>query len=309
MVNLGGILVKKIFIITSSIDYTIDYIIEKYSEDVNIYRLNVDLLGNYKINISDTFNVIIECEAWKLNFDDIYAIYYRKPMLPDLKDYYAEYRQMISKDIITLINGLVDSFDKNVLSKPSILRKSENKIFQLIKAKEVGFKIPRSLISNDTKMAINFLRNKEIIKPLTTGKIMKDGQVEIFQTNVISAIEDEISITPIYLQQYEDKLFEVRATIVDKKVYAVKIEPFNKVDWRKDEEKNKYSIIKLPNEIENKCILLMDILDIKFGAFDFIVNKKEEFIFLEVNPNGQWLWLEEELGINISGEIINYLLS
>lgn len=163
MVKLGGGLVKKILIITSSIDYTVDYLIEKYSNYVHIYRFNVDLLVSYSVNISDTSNVIIACETWDFNIEDINAIYYRKPMIPDLKEYQVEYRQMISKDIISLINGIVDSFNKKVLSKPSTLRKSENKIFQLIKANEVGFKIPRSLISNDNKSCKSFLKIKKLL--------------------------------------------------------------------------------------------------------------------------------------------------
>nr|WP_286674540.1 hypothetical protein [Clostridium sp. ZBS4] len=215
---------------------------------------------------------------------------------------------MIGKDIIALINGIVDSFRKRVLTKPYILRYSENKIFQLIKAQEIGFDIPKSLISNDLNMAQSFLHENKIIKPLTTGKIMKDDMVEIFQTNLIDYIEDDIGVTPIYLQDYCKKLFEVRVTIVDKEVFSVKIDAFDKIDWRKNQEKNKHSIITIPKEIEDKCFILMDELNIKFGAFDFIVDNNEKYIFLEVNPNGQWLWLEEITGLKISNSIIKYLI-
>ncbi|WP_252246719.1 hypothetical protein [Clostridium sp. ZBS4] len=299
---------KKLLIITSSIDYTVDYIIEKYSNYAEIYRLNVDMLNNYNINVGIKPNISIICDMWNLNYSDIDAIYYRKPMLPNLNDYCLEYRQMIGKDIIALINGIVDSFRKRVLTKPYILRYSENKIFQLIKAQEIGFDIPKSLISNDLNMAQSFLHENKIIKPLTTGKIMKDDMVEIFQTNLIDYIEDDIGVTPIYLQDYCKKLFEVRVTIVDKEVFSVKIDAFDKIDWRKNQEKNKHSIITIPKEIEDKCFILMDELNIKFGAFDFIVDNNEKYIFLEVNPNGQWLWLEEITGLKISNSIIKYLI-
>jgi hypothetical protein len=299
---------EKLLIITSSIDYTVDYIIEKYSNHIEMYRFNVDLLYNYKVNIGIKPNISIECEAWNLNYNDIDAIYYRKPMLPNLNEYYFEYRQMISKDIIALINGLVDSFEKRVLTKPYILRYSENKILQLIKSQEIGFNIPKSLISNDLNNVQAFLCENKIIKPLTTGKVVKGDNVEIFQANMIGYIEEDINITPIYLQDYYEKLFEVRVTIINKDVFAVRIDAFNQVDWRKNQEKNKYSIIIIPKEVEEKCFLLMDELNIKFGAFDFIVDKNEKYIFLEVNPNGQWLWLEEETGVNISNSIIKYLI-
>lgn len=299
---------KKLLIITSSIDYTVDYIIEKYSNYIDIYRLNVDMLSNYEINIGIKSNISISCAMWNLSYHEIDAIYYRKPMLPNLNNYHIEYREMIGKDIIALINGIVDSFKKRVLTKPYILRYSENKTLQLIKAQEIGFYVPKSLITNDLSMAQSFLHENKIIKPLTTGKIMKDDIVEIFQTNLIDYMEENIGLTPIYLQDYCKKLFEVRVTIVDREIFSVRIDAFDKIDWRKNQDRNKYSIITIPTEIKDKCFLLMDELNIKFGAFDFIVDNNEKYIFLEVNPNGQWLWLEDITGMKISDSIIKYLI-
>ncbi|WP_394888283.1 hypothetical protein [Clostridium butyricum] len=299
---------KKLLIITSSIDYTVDYIIDRYSHRAEIYRINVDMLDRYKINIGIKPNISISCDMWRIEYDEIDAIYYRKPMLPNMNNYYPEYRQMISKDIIALINGLVDSFKKKVMTKPYILKYSENKILQLIKAQEIGFTLPKSLIGNDSQQMSCFLNQGKIIKPLTTGKIMKNETVEIFQTNIIREIDENIGITPVYLQEYIEKSFEVRVTIVDKRVFSVRIDAFDKIDWRKHQEKNMYSVIEIPDYIEKKCLLLMNILNIRFGAFDFIVDKDGKYIFLEVNPNGQWLWLEKENQVQISEAIINYLL-
>ena len=53
---------------------------------------------------------------------------------------------------------------------------------------------------------------------------------------------------------------------------------------------------------------MMDDFSLNFGAFDFIVTPDDEWIFLEINPNGQWLWLEQKLGINISKKIVEYLV-
>jgi glutathione synthase/RimK-type ligase-like ATP-grasp enzyme len=39
---------------------------------------------------------------------------------------------------------------------------------------------------------------------------------------------------------------------------------------------------------------------LNFGCFDFIVTSNNDYIFLECNPNGQWLWIELETGYEIS---------
>lgn len=299
---------KKILIITSSIDYTVDYIIRQYGSKYEFYRLNVDMFNKYVINVSYEDGFYIKNNQWDIREDEIDAIYYRKPMLPDLSVYDSKYHNMISRDIITLINGIVDAFDGVVLSRPSLLKKSENKVFQIRIANKVGFKFPKTSIGTSNNDINNIIDIESIIKPLTTGKIIDVDKCEIIQTCKIDEyINDDIALTPLYVQKYIEKKYEVRVTIVDAEVFAVKIMAFNDVDWRIDQSNNKYELIDIPKEIKEKCLKMMDIMNLKFGAFDFIVDRNENYIFLEVNPNGQWLWLEKLLGLEISNKIINYL--
>lgn len=299
---------KKILIITSSIDYTVDYIIRQYGSKYEFYRLNVDMFNKYVINVSYEDGFYIKNNQWDIREDEIDAIYYRKPMLPDLSVYDSKYHNMISRDIITLINGIVDAFDGVVLSRPSLLKKSENKVFQIRIANKVGFKFPKTSIGTSNNDINNIIDIESIIKPLTTGKIIDGDKCEIIQTCKIDEyINDDIALTPLYVQKYIEKKYEVRVTIVDAEVFAVKIMAFNDVDWRIDQSNNKYELIDIPKEIKEKCLKMMDIMNLKFGAFDFIVDRNENYIFLEVNPNGQWLWLEKLLGLEISNKIINYL--
>jgi D-alanine-D-alanine ligase-like ATP-grasp enzyme len=49
-------------------------------------------------------------------------------------------------------------------------------------------------------------------------------------------------------------------------------------------------------------------MNLRSGSLDFSLNKNGEYYFLEVNPNGQWLWLEHKTGVSISKEIANSLM-
>lgn len=307
--KLKGTNLKKILIITSSIDNTVDYILDKYKNCAIYYRFNVDKFYEYEINIEDKKQWTIKCKAWILQKAELYSIYYRKPRLPNLNLYEYEYRHVIARDIMALINGIVDDFEGKVLSKPSLLRKTENKAFQLLYAQKYGLNIPKSYIGNSNKFASDFINKKSIIKPLTTGKIIKQNSTELFHTSYISAIEDDISVSPIYIQEYENKKYEVRLTIINSSLFAVRIDSKDKLDWRKNYENLKYSLIECPKNIEKLCLKILNDFGLEFGAFDFIVNTNNDWIFLEVNPNGQWQWLEVELNLTISKEIINYLIS
>ncbi|MDU1978385.1 MAG: hypothetical protein E6726_08255 [Clostridium sp.] len=299
---------KKILIFTSSVDYTVDYIINKYSKQYIFYRINVDRFDKYEFNVSFNGGFTIKSRQWEIKENEIYSIYYRKPMLPKLSEYNEIYHNMIARDIISYITGIVDAFDGKVLSRPSVLKKTENKVYQIKIAKRVGFGFPESSIGTSLENINQIICGEGIIKPLTTGKVINGNKCEIIQTSKIDReIEEDISLTPLYVQEYIKKSYEVRITIINNKVFPVKIKAFNSVDWRVDQIKNEYDLIKIPKDIEYKCLEMMEIMGLSFGAFDFIVNEDNDYIFLEINPNGQWLWLEQKNGLNISHEIISYL--
>ncbi|MFA7466919.1 MAG: hypothetical protein WCY82_01480 [Desulfotomaculaceae bacterium] len=300
----------KILIITSSYDFTVDYFIEKFRVNADFFRFNTDLFGDFLIEVNELRGWSIKFDRWKLEQNQIDSVYYRKPSFPDMSLYEPKFYKMIQKDLMTMIQGIVETFNGRCLSKPSILGLAENKVYQLSVAKEIGFKIPRTLISNTSNAAYAFCsKAKSIIKPLSSGKIYTEGRVGIIQTNMVNNDYDfdGLEISPSYFQEYIRKDYEVRVTIIDNNVFAVKIESSNKVDWRKSGSKNLYSKIELPQEIETKCFHMLSKLNLKFGAFDFIVNENE-YYFLEINPNGQWYWLEDALDLNISECIFNYLV-
>lgn len=302
---------KIVLIITSSIDGTVDYIIQKYnSPEVCFKRVNVDLFNLYCFDFSskDGWTIKFRENNEIIELNDVYSIYYRKPRLPDLSLYEKKYHPMISKDIVSVINGIVDGFDRAVLSKPCLLKKTENKIFQIQYALANGFFVPDTYIGNTSDETIPFIHKKSIIKPISMGKINSENSVDIFQTCIFNKSVEDIALTPVYLQSYIEKKYEVRITIIDGNIFPVKIESSDQVDWRKKGARNIYAITEIPTEIEMSCLKMLRDFDLTFGAFDFIVNTSNEWFFLEINPNGQWLWLEQELHLDISKEIVQYLL-
>lgn len=299
---------KKVLIITSSVDETVSYIIKKYSEAADFFRVNVDKFSEYKFYIGND-GWCISNEYSSINYENLHSIYYRKPVLPDLRMYDSQYHLLIKRDIISVINGIVDSFQGKVITKPSILRKAENKVYQMVYVSRNEWNIPKSYIGNDKHLSNEYKQSLSIIKPLTIGKTYGKNGWELYQTNLFRGIEEDIALTPVYLQHYIKKQYEVRITIIAKKVYAVRIDTKNKIDWRMDYSNHRYSLIDCPKDIIRKCYQMMLDFNLVFGAFDFVVTPENEWIFLEINPNGQWLWLEQSLGLDISQHILNNLIS
>lgn len=113
-------------------------------------------------------------------------------------------------------------------------------------------------------------------------------------------------------QEYVDKDFELRITIVGEKIFTCaicsqEIEQ-TKIDWRNNNLENiKHGPYELPPDIKAKIFALMRRWHLSYGAIDMIVTPKGEYVFLEINPGGQWLWIEEMTGMPISQALAELL--
>lgn len=79
------------------------------------------------------------------------------------------------------------------------------------------------------------------------------------------------------------------------------------MDWRKDQLHVEYELFELPKDIKNNLLKLHQAFGLFYGAYDFIVDQSGDYHFLEVNPAGQWLWMEEILKLNISEHLAQAL--
>ena len=101
-------------------------------------------------------------------------------------------------------------------------------------------------------------------------------------------------------------------TVVGEKLFPVKIESQeyeeSRIDWRRGTNIISHKYIELPKIISRQCINLVKHLNLIFGAIDLVIDKEGNFYFLEINPNGQWAWIEKRLNLPISQEIATLLL-
>lgn len=84
-------------------------------------------------------------------------------------------------------------------------------------------------------------------------------------------------------------------------------------DWRHynfDDLKDvKHLVHKLPSEVQDKCIRMADHFGLNFATFDLVLTPDGKYVFLEMNPNGQWLWIEDLTGLPISEAITDLLFT
>ncbi|OJW70492.1 MvdC/MvdD family ATP grasp protein [Spirosoma sp. 48-14] len=198
--------------------------------------------------------------------------------------------------------------------------RAENKYLQASVAAKCGLKMPPTLISNDKQELIEFAS----VYGRVAFKLMyqdvyqvADGTFHGLYTNVITADSlsefEVMGENPIVLQEYVEKQYEVRYTVVGDQHFVAKIDSqmsdVSRIDWRRyDLKSTPYIAIEPPAHIRNGVNTLMIKLGLIYGALDFIVKPNNDWIFLEINPLGQYLWVEDLTGMPISKAIAKWLV-
>ena len=195
---------------------------------------------------------------------------------------------------------------------------------QLYFANLVGLNIPKTVIGHNPSNLFASSETKDFIyKPLNNSQIITEKSVlqlmtEKFDKSETQKILETSRDCPKIYQEYTEKAFELRITVVGNHFFSVKMETQadnvdekTKIDWRKSytKVKIKESIYDLPTDIKQKILLLMEKLKLKFGCVDMIVKPNGEHIFLEINQNGQWLGYELDHGLQISQSIADILMN
>ncbi|KKR06259.1 MAG: RimK domain protein ATP-grasp [candidate division WS6 bacterium GW2011_GWF2_39_15] len=118
-----------------------------------------------------------------------------------------------------------------------------------------------------------------------------------------------LGLTPMIFQQLIHKAYDLRVTVIGKKVFGCKIVS-EKMDWRtaQSEPETLYTPFDLSDEITSKCLLMNQQLGLNFGAYDFAYSNDGKLVFLEINPNGQWGFVEDRTGLPLSKAMAEVLI-
>ena len=269
----------------------------------------------------DPLSIRIKAQGNSIEIKKIKSVWWRlKPNLNSIPETQEEFERtkFINREwqltLEPLKHFLKECFWINRREVDALCR---NKPYQLNLAKDEGFKIPKGIISNNSNDVQERIGGfKQVVyKPLSYYIVPPD---RILYSSIMTKAEVKLKVNnikqaPCIFQEYIDKDFELRITIVGQKVFPIKIQSqqnnASKFDWRKDQINVDYEIFDLPVRIEQKLLNLHKRFEIFFGAYDFIVDPQGEYYFLEVNPAGQWLWMEEIVNLNISESIVEALMN
>ena len=299
-----------------------------------VFRLNTEaLLSDYELHwwggpSSTDFLLKNIKNGLEISGSSITSVWDRRPMAPS--ELYVENMPEINKHNLEEARGFysfLSYYIKDIFSIGSIVhdRVAASKMLQLKIAIELGMKTPDTCFSNRKADVVAFSQKHDsiLLKSIENDNVWIGGEDEyVFYAQKVDSsklpeLPDEMfSQTVSFVQSYVEKQFELRITVVRDKVFACKIDSQaldddkGKVDWRQGYDYGlKHEVFDLPESVSNFCRSFLQQMNLNFGCFDIIVTPQNEYVFLECNPNGQWLWIELETGLKISEAIACELIN
>ena len=200
-------------------------------------------------------------------------------------------------------------------------RQAGFKALQLQKASELGFRIPKTLITNEPAAVLDFFEacHGRMISKTLHGNYFPGGGDTYYILHTSMVLQEHLQhiervrATAHLFQEYIEKKIELRCTVIGNTVLTVAIESQHaedaQVDWRASYQDLRYHVYSLPTPIEELCKRLTQSLNLVYGAIDMIVTPDGEYVFLEINPGGQWEWLQVATGLPFAATIADVLVA
>ncbi|MGH8000703.1 MAG: MvdD family ATP-grasp ribosomal peptide maturase [Brasilonema sp.] len=268
---------------------------------------------------------ILTLDKQKLDLSEISAVWYRRiaigSRIPRIMD--SQLRQASIQESRVTIQGMITSVKGFHLDPLPNIRLAENKQLQLQLAQELGLEIPRTLTTNNPEAVKQFAQECEqgiIVKMLSSFAIYDEkGQEQVVFTNPVKDEDLEnlegLRFCPMTFQEKLPKALELRTTIVGQRVFTAAVNSQRnqkaQYDWRRQGLAllNAWESYNLPEDVEKKLLQLMSHFGLNYGAIDIILTPDGRHVFLEVNPVGEFFWLERCPGLPISQAIAEVLLN
>lgn len=266
----------------------------------------------------------LETEGRRIHFHEVRTVWNRRPAIPRIQcELDPHDRDLVFNEAHHVLRSLSTFTSDAFWVNPYWAEKAAQvKPHQLFVARECGLKIPKTLITSNPEEALEFCErcNGDVIYKSLSNHVRDCGTTGygIYTTRLerrqLMDFRAGIRLAPCQFQEYIQKKVELRITIIGDKVFAAEIDSQvsdrSRVDWRRGlgECDLPHRVYNLPIDTERRLLALTERLGLVFGCADAIVTPKGEIVFLEINTQGQWAWIEDETGMPLLDAFTDLLI-
>jgi glutathione synthase/RimK-type ligase-like ATP-grasp enzyme len=254
-------------------------------------------------------------EGAQVRLDDVGVIWYRRPSTQHAPGTTPteSLTRFLNIETRWFLTGFWECVPRPMVNRPHAGHYASIKAVQLQTAARLGFTVPPTCMGNapsGVRRLWSDTQGQLIVKGFEQALVqLEDGSERMLYANPVVAedVADSASLRacPSIWQAYVPKQVEIRATVFGHAVLAAEIHsqrsPLSQHDWRRyDLERTPYLPHTLPTAIENLCIQLLHTFGLFYGAVDLILSPDGTYTFLELNPFGQWAWVQDLCGLPLA---------
>lgn len=246
-----------------------------------------------------------------VDFDEVRAAWWRRPQPYEFDSALTDIT-FAATECEEAVSGLWSALDARWMNPPVLDAAAHKKTYQLRLAEKVGLALPETLVTNSPASAQAFAERlgRVVYKPFA-GSDREWRETRLFgeteQANLAA-----IRHAPVIFQEFIPGA-DYRITIVGEHVYVASIDARDAgypVDFRMNIEGLQIREETLPADLVARLRDLMQRLGLVYGAIDLRLDERSsEFKFLEINPAGQFLFVEEAAGLPISEGVADTLIA
>lgn len=298
-----------LLILTNSKDATADYLCSSFQKrNIAFLRLDTENIVTLTKFQCKNFQPTLLLEGIEYTPHSFSHVWYRRPerlMCPNSQP--SPEQDFALEEWAESMEGFLSQIPVTKwMNHPAKNALASHKIDQLITAQSFGLTVPDTLITQDADAFRTFFdahQQEVIVKPLAGGYVERpNGRDSLIYTNQIlcNHLDDltDLQLCPTFFQAKIRKRADVRLTVVDHNMHALILSACDsdgrqRCDIRRNNmEDVAYEPAELPTDIREKVESLMQHYNLRFGAIDFCIDEDGQWIFFEINPNGQWAWMD-----------------
>ena len=207
---------------------------------------------------------------------------------------------------VALAGILLNEFRGTWINHPVNTLLSQNKLVQLRAAKSAGFRVPRTLVSQNPIAVRNFCEGLDynvVVKSISGTQ--KAPLLTMMVTPEHLVCEESIALSPAIYQEFIPGELHVRAQCFGDSVHSVTLRS-KALDWRPDLN-IPFEVVELEEELKTSLRDVLKLLGLKMGVVDLKFAEDGEPVWFEINPQGQFLFVEGLTGLNLTSAFTDFL--
>ena len=305
----------------AGLTFSCDYVVAQLRrKGTSYFRLNSEDFQEFSIVSSpDKPSVILHSKGLtvRLSPQHLSSVYFRRAVYPrETSPERQSLQEQLDRSHRSVFMRSFMVFDScRWINHPVATYKAEHKAVQLATARKLGFSVPRTVITNDSRGIVQVADGDHsvAVKGLDTVLVWQEDLETFGYTTLVDtefATQAYLSSAPLIAQEALQHKLDLRVTVVGDQVFCAAVTVGDKPirgDWRLEKSDAEFRPFNLPVEISDKCVRLTRCLGLVFAAIDLAVQDGKYF-FLEVNPTGEWGWLVDQTNLPIDRAIVDSLL-